>query len=222
MSKSKSDHAIAIVKAGLNLVPGVGGALASLIGDYVPTHTQRSIETAIGMLKEDLNTLGERIDLNNVNRDEFAELFKSCYLSIVRTHQEKKLRAAVGLLSNILLKEGDADKLSYTELDHFARCIESLSIGAVEVLGHAAKLASQGRRNRSSSGDVMIDFGELRAQMPGISPHLLMGLVQELNSCNLLHIRQYPSVGIESDPYGNYPIVYTSLGSRFVSRVCKA
>ena len=100
--------------------------------------------------------------------------------------------------------------LIYTiHINPFPKRIESLSIGAIEVLGNAARVVKQGRRSGSGLGDVMIDFGELQAQMPGMSPHLLMGLVAELNSCNLLHIRQYPSVGIESNHYGNYPIVLT-------------
>jgi len=52
--KTKSDHALAIIKAGLSTVPYIGGAIASLIEDYVPSATQRSIETAIEILKQKL------------------------------------------------------------------------------------------------------------------------------------------------------------------------
>ena len=38
-----SDHALAFVKAGFNLIPFVGGSLASLVGDYVPFSTQRTM-----------------------------------------------------------------------------------------------------------------------------------------------------------------------------------
>ena len=50
--KTKSDHALAVVKAGISAVPFVGGSIASLIGDYVPSATQRSIEIAIEILKQ--------------------------------------------------------------------------------------------------------------------------------------------------------------------------
>jgi hypothetical protein len=40
--KSKTDHVLAVFKAGLNAVPVVvGGSVASLIGDYEPTSTQK-------------------------------------------------------------------------------------------------------------------------------------------------------------------------------------
>jgi hypothetical protein len=43
-SKAPKDLLIAIIKAGLNAVPLVGGSIASLIGDCVTTSTQRAIK----------------------------------------------------------------------------------------------------------------------------------------------------------------------------------
>ena len=57
MEKTSSDHVLAVVKAGIELVPLVGGSIASLIDDYVPTSTQRNIERAIDELRNELNRL---------------------------------------------------------------------------------------------------------------------------------------------------------------------
>lgn len=116
-------------------MPVVGGSIASLIGDYVPLSTQRSIEKTTELLKQKLTALEGRIDTEAVNKDEFSDLFKSCYLVVVRTTQEEKLRAASGILANLFLKPGDPEKLSYSELDHFVRCLDGLSIGAIVTLG---------------------------------------------------------------------------------------
>jgi hypothetical protein len=74
---SPRDHALTVVKAALNLIPSVGGALASLIGDYVPTSTQRSIDETMSLLGEKLLSLEGRIDVDAVNKEDFSELFKS-------------------------------------------------------------------------------------------------------------------------------------------------
>ena len=103
MSKSKGEHALAIFKAGISAVPYVGGSIATLIDEYAPDSTQRSINRATGLLTSKLNKLEDRIDGETVNKDEFVELFKSCYLLILRTHQEEKLNAVANLLTNILL-----------------------------------------------------------------------------------------------------------------------
>ena len=205
MKKSNIDHAVSVAKAAVSAVPWVGGPLASLANDYIPSHTERSRDRAIVLLDERLEALGERLDAEAVDRDDFAELAKTCYLTIVRSHREEKLKAATGILANLLLREGDPDKLKYTELDHFARCVETLSSGAIEVLGSVAHVThAEGRRNMA--------FGDLFCRLPQHSPELLMGLVAELHGVNLLH-RRIPS--IEMANYANHQVSLTPLGARF-------
>src|SRR5258708_1844090 len=95
--KDPKDHALAVIKASLNLIPSVGGALASLIGDYVPTSTQRSIEKTMELLGEKLTSLEGRIDVEAVNKEDFSELVKACYLVVVRSHRVEKLHASASL-----------------------------------------------------------------------------------------------------------------------------
>ena len=48
------DHALAAAKAALNFVPVVGGSIASLISDYVPTAQQRAQAVACEALNQKL------------------------------------------------------------------------------------------------------------------------------------------------------------------------
>jgi hypothetical protein len=75
MKKTAGDHALAVIKAGLNAVPVVGGSIASLIGDYILTATQKTIERTLDTIRAQVEQLGDRIDPESVNRDEFSELF---------------------------------------------------------------------------------------------------------------------------------------------------
>jgi hypothetical protein len=161
-SKTPKDHVLAIIKAGLHLVPHVGGSIASLIEDYVPSSTERSIEKAIDLLGVQLTSLEGRIDVNAVNKEDFAELFKSCYLVIVRSNREEKLHAAAALLANLLLRPDDAGKVSYEELDHLVRCLDALSIGAISVLGAARRIATSAPLG--SQGHF--HFTQLRSSFP--------------------------------------------------------
>lgn len=184
--------------------------MASLVGDYIPTATQKSMERALEFLRIRLEELGDRIDIEAVNRDDFAELFKSCYLAIVRSHRDNKLKAATGILANLFLRENDPEKLTYTELDHYARCVETLSSGAVEVIGKVVRIAhSRARLTEESRLDwtiesLRINFSELQSEFPLYSPDLLMGLVAELDKADLLYRIGVPS--IETANYGNHPI----------------
>ena len=224
MKKSGCDHTLAVIKAGLALVPVVGGSISSLVGDYIPTATEKSRDRAIELLTRHIEALGDRIDVEAVDKNDFAELFKSCYLSIVRSHRDEKLRAATTILANLLLREGDPDKLSYTELDHFARCVETLSSGAIEVLGSFVQRArSQADFNANfftwddntgrNIDSFNMNFGEISKEFSQHSPDLLMGLVAELDAANLIYRGDAPAIKTEN--YGNHQIRMTPLGARF-------
>ena len=230
MAHTKADHALIAIKAVLNAVPVVGGALASLIGDYIPLSTQRSIEKATVFLREQLEKLQDRVNVEMVNKDEFADLFKSSYLAIVRTTNEKKLRAAAAILANLLLKPRDSDKLPYTELDHFLHCLDQLSVGAIAVLGVVYDLGRKNAPPNYPEGDIRrtlealrsvqgirLDFRVVHAEMSDMDPSLLMGLLSELNAANLIHLPGVPTV--RTPDFGNYPVELTALGIRFVEKV---
>ncbi|MFH1220696.1 MAG: hypothetical protein V1694_09635 [Candidatus Eisenbacteria bacterium] len=212
--KTRADHILAICKATVSAVPWVGGPIANLIDDYIPSATEKAFRKAFDDLGRRLRELNDRIDVELIDKDEFAEIFKSFVVIVGRTQKESKLRASAALVANTLLKPNDPDKLTYTELDHFARCLEILSIGAIDALGHAVAVAERDGMKNLDRSPYRIDFGRLQQEMKHTDPHLLMGLVGELNSMNLMHLRSLPVAATEN--YGNYPLHLTPLGTRFV------
>jgi len=118
--------------------------------------------------------------MDAVDKDEFSEMFKSCYLVAVRTHHEEKLCAAAGLLANLLLKPGGPGKLTYTELDHFVRCLDALSIGARTVQGTAWRIVRAAQTPLEGRGRLRFDV--LRAGLPEMERELVLGLAGERNA----------------------------------------
>lgn len=57
------------------------------------------------------------------------------------------------------------------------------------------------------------DFEQLQSRMPIIDAFLLMGLVGELNSANLIHLAGASTIAPPA--YANYPIQLTPLGVSF-------
>jgi len=211
MTFSSEEHGMAVLKAALNLFPG-GGAIASLLSDYLPSSSQRNMARSVELLQDKLADLGDRIDVHAVNKDEFAELFRSCSAVFSRTHHEEKLRAAANLLANLLLAPDDPKKSSYQELDHLVRCVDALSIGAITTLGAAKHVAL---KNPLGGQQGHFNFEQLQAALMPIDAGLLMGLVSELRSMNLIHVQE---PGIRTPDYGNYLLELTSIGRRFAER----
>jgi len=217
VGKEPRDHILAVCKAGISTIPVVGGAIASLIGDYIPTATEKAVKKSIEILSNRIEELGDRIDAECVNKDEFSELFKSCYLIMIRTHQEEKIRGCVELICNILLKRGDTDKLTYTEIDHFVHCLDNLSIGAIEVLGHVVAVARAMNRERVGKENVRISFSDVQNRVPTIEADLLMGLLGELNSFHLVFVNPTPSVRMAN--YQLSTVELPPIGVRFAKYV---
>jgi hypothetical protein len=209
--KTPSDHVLAVVKAGINVVPVVGGPLANLIGDYVPNSTQRAAVRTMELLAEKLSSLEDRIDVQQVDKEEFSELFKSCSLVVIRSHREEKLRAVAALLANLLRRQGDAAKSSYEELDHLVRCLDALSIGSILVLGAARHIAT----TAASGTQGHFHFNQLSNALPQFDSSLLMSLVSELRSLNLLRIQEG---AIRMPDSSEVLVEVTPIGRRFVER----
>jgi hypothetical protein len=206
------DAGLVGIKAIIGAIPLVGGSLASLV-ELVPTATQRDTEKALGFFGDKLQVLGNRIDVDAVNKDDFSELLKSCLIVMSRTHREEKLRAAANILANVLLRPGDPAKSSYEELDHLVRCLEGLSIGAIAVLGATRQLATS--LQASQTMRIRVEFSQLHQKFAEMEASLLMSLVSELNAWNLISL-DIP--GIKISEYGNYALELTPIGKRFVEQ----
>jgi hypothetical protein len=208
--KALTDHGIAAAKALLNAIPVVGGSLASLVGDYIPTSTELARENAIALLQEKLVALGDRIDVEAVDKEDFAELFRLYYHIISQTNREEKLHAAGSVLSNLLLRPGDPQKCSYQELDHLMRCIDALSIGAISVLG-AVYIADP----EQNPPGAIITFPRLTPLFPQFDSSLLLSLASELRGLNLVWIRD-GGPALPNDAH--VQIGLTPVGRRFLKR----
>ena len=93
---------------------------------------------------------------------------------------------------------------------------EALSNGALEVLGHALRLRVD-RQLSERDHNQRIALDDLLQRVPQTEPSLLLGLVGELNTLNLLHLAGVPMVRVQGNLYGNYPIEFTAIGVKFGS-----
>jgi hypothetical protein len=213
-AKRPYDHAIAVVKAVLHLTH-FGGAIASLLDDYIPSATERDVKKTLEFFGDKINILESRVvDIDQINKDEFSELFKSCISIAQRTHREEKLRAAANMLANLLLKPGDEAKVSYDELDHLIRCVDSLSAGAISALG-AIRLIST--THPLGPQQEAIPFRQLRARLQ-MDASLLRSLVSELTGFHLASVQETTIRGYAETEHDDSLLTISPIGKRLVER----
>jgi len=97
---SLRDHSVNIVKCLLNAVPVIGGSLASLIEDYIPSQKEeRLIEFTEG-LGEKLSRVCDSIRHEYIKSDEFSFLFEQCYKNAALSYHKEVLEALQAILIN--------------------------------------------------------------------------------------------------------------------------
>jgi hypothetical protein len=124
-----------------------------------------------------------------------------------RTYREEKLRTAANILANLMHRSGDSEKSSYEELDHLVRCLDTLSSGAISVLGAIRHFVSRAPNS--------IHLPQLRGALSTIDPPLLMSLVRELRGLNLVRV-QDGAIRLPDD--NQVLIALTQIGERFANR----
>jgi hypothetical protein len=153
-----------------------------------------------------------RIKIDAISKDEFAELYNKFRAAAARTNREEKLRTAANIVANALLPANDPQRSPFDELDHLMHCVDTLSSGAIAVLG--ASIQARTPRH-ASRGDTPFNFSALRQKLPDHDPDLLFSLASELRGLNLLHITEGV---IQSSNYEAYQFRVTPMGSRFAER----
>jgi hypothetical protein len=206
------DVALIPFKAALNMVPIVGGPLASLIGDCMARFQHEAMKKAAEFLRQKVAELENRIDTEAVNKDDFAELFGKYAALAATTGREDKLRAASNILANALLPPGDPNKSPFAELDHLMHCVGALSSGAIAFLGASIEVVE---RQGGRPGDRRFQFSEVKQKLPDTDPDVVFGLASELRSFNLLQITE----GLIGGPNPeNSGFQVTPVGVRFAQR----
>jgi len=189
---------------------------------YVPSSTQKAVWKAIGEVDRRLEALGDRIDQDALDPDEFSDAVKSFMILTQRTSRDEKLRAAANLLTNLMLRDNDPEKLTFTEADHFWRCLDSLSIGSIQLLGLICREPRTRNVRKSPGGEQRFSAGDVVPLMKDLPPHVVLSLVAELGARHLLRTEAAP-VSLETNGYReNDPVFLTPSGLRFVETVLQA
>lgn len=102
-AKHPEDHLIAAIKTAFELVPGVGGALSSLIDEYYPN---RQIERLLSFVEDLVHRLGwleHQIRQERIRTDEFGDLLFDTLRLVSRDHGQEKFKAYRAVLLNELV-----------------------------------------------------------------------------------------------------------------------
>lgn len=97
------EHVLNVFEAGLSAVPVLGGTVASLMKDYIPSQRAERVIQFAQAITEDLRDFADKISADYVKTDEFAFLFEQCFKGVSENYQAEKLLAYRAIILNALL-----------------------------------------------------------------------------------------------------------------------
>lgn len=213
--KEKADHIHDATKAGLNLIPMVGGALASVFETVFSSPIDKRKEDWLKCLAQTVDQLCEKVEgltpEKLSNNPEFISIYLQASNIAIRTHSEEKLKALNAAVKNSVLLEG----MDESKKMIFLRVIDQMTPLHFKVLHfltfpeiYIKDLDSRQPPNHSTSwGDLRNVWDELFKDIRS-SNHLIDIVIVDLKNWGMIHIGKFHEASLNS--------VGTGFGKEFV------
>lgn len=119
----KNQIAETATKSALNLIPGVGGAIASILGDYLSVRKEARLNEFIRNYFDEINQKQDCIVREYVCSDDFLDIFENILADVMQSRTELKRN----MLNNLLVNSCTIPHTTYERTEEFQHLIDVLS-----------------------------------------------------------------------------------------------
>jgi hypothetical protein len=111
------------IRAAIDALPFVGGPISTLVEELIPNWKLQRLQRFVAALRVDLESLGSKIDVECLRKEEFGYLFEKTFRGVIMNYQAEKLDA----LKNILLNSMIATDVKQELKEYLLSVLENLS-----------------------------------------------------------------------------------------------
>ncbi len=170
----------AVGKAGLNLIPGVGGSIASILEDYFTARKEERFEEFINGFLGDIERKNEVLIKEYVENIEFLDIFENILADVMKTRNSEKREFLKNLLVNSCITEGT----SYDRTEEFQHLIDVVSITSIYVLKAFYDLQNIPMDNKKEH--IYMIFNRIISNTQIEDENILLDYIGELESRSLI------------------------------------
>mgnify|MGYP000001568194 CR=1 FL=1 len=178
MNDKSKDNVFKLIKVATNLIPFIGGAVASIIGDYHSSRKEKRIEEFLVEFNKKITNNQEKIVIDYINNDDFLDIFENIYRSILNERQNEKRIAYRNVLANSMLTNGT----SYEDTEEFQYLISILKIKSFSILNVFNKLNKFESENLSVDPFVNRILKAIESESGIADEGLIVELIEELEA----------------------------------------
>ena len=129
---NKNQIAETVTKSALNLIPGVGGAIASILGDYLSIRKEARLNEFIKNYFDEINQKQDCIVREYVCSDDFLDIFENILADVMQSRTELKR----DMLKNLLVNSCTIPHTTYERTEEFQHLIDVLSPLSLQIFKH--------------------------------------------------------------------------------------
>jgi len=126
----KNQIAETVTKSALNLIPGVGGAIASILGDYLSIRKEEKLNEFIKNYFDEINQKQDCIIREYVCSGDFLDIFENILADVMQSRTELKR----DMLKNLLVNSCTIPYTTYERTEEFQHLIDVLSPLSLRIL----------------------------------------------------------------------------------------
>lgn len=164
-----------------------GGALATLLSEYLPDWKEKRILEFIQELRDKFEEVADKVDSDYVKSKEFAFLFEQTFQNVIKNYKKEKLDAFKAILVNCCT----SSKLRNSEKEYFVSLVErlqSIHILILSLFWDKEKFKTKHNINEPKS-TIVGNLGDTILTMLrpfGFHKDLVFSAVRDLDSMGLL------------------------------------
>jgi len=122
--------------AGLNLIPGVGGALATLADGSILELKQARLIAFVEDLASTIDAIQDQVKVELVHTGAFADMFEQTLTGVANNYQAEKIAAYKAIFINSLT---GSPSVTNEEQEIFLRLVSSLAVRHIKILAILAQ-----------------------------------------------------------------------------------
>ena len=177
---SKLDIIRNSVIAAIAGIPIIGGSIASLAEDFIPSQKEKRLIAFITRLSQDVEAIKDKIKSDKVNTDEFAFVFEKTLKGVLDNWQQDKIDCYRAIFINALTGKDD---LTDEEQELFIQLLDSLTVRHIKIM---AFIYQQNSSQTPPSGEFL---EVLQAQYSEYDKDSVNYIMQDLRNKGLVNER---------------------------------
>lgn len=192
-----SEHVKNLVLAGINAIPGVGGALASLFDSYIPKQKEKRLIAFVEELSAEIDNVKDKIKDEVINTDNFAFIFERTFRGAIENYQKEKIDLYKAIFINSLT---DKLKLNDEEGEIFLYLANDLTVRHIKIMTIL--------RNNNSGDLTQV----VNTSYPNYDQESIYFIMDDLRNKSLVHQKGI----LHGDSLSNNFNQLSKMGNRFI------